>query len=394
MAGRISLVLAVFLSLTLRVAYCTTDVCLTVKSYGYDCHDYKVTTGDGYILTLQRVHAPPHGGRHRPDKPGRPVLLQHGVTMDGMAWVMNGAEQSLAFALADGGFDVWIANSRGTRFSRGHNHLTADTDRSYWSWTWVELANFDLAANVDFVYNHTGQKVYYVGHSLGTLTMLVSLSQHKLVDKLKAAALLTPIAHLNHITTGLLQLGANVYGGELLNLLGVSEFVPRSETVDHLLEKICVVHSLDCRDLFSAITGDNCCLNSTAMDLFLKYAPQATSTMTVVHFAQMVRTGNVTMYDFGNIFANLKHYGQLRPPVYNLAAIPADFPLFLSYGGRDALSDVKDVGLLLDELRDHQEDKLTVQLIEEYAHMDFIMAYNAGTKVNAPVLEFLNNNCQ
>ncbi|CAN6457267.1 unnamed protein product [Victoria cruziana] len=393
MAGRISTALGIFLSLASRLAYCTTDVCATVGSYGYDCHEYEVTTGDGYILSLQRVNAPPHATLRRPEKPGRPVLLQHGIVMDGMAWVINGAEQSLAFQLADGGFDVWIANSRGTRFSRGHNHLS-DTDSKYWSWTWVELADFDLAANVDFVYNQTGQKIYYVGHSLGTLIMLVSLSQHKLVDKLKAAALFAPIGHLNHMTSALLQFGAKFHSGELLNMLGISEFVPQSQAVDRLLRKICTRHSLDCRDILSTITGHNCCLNSTAVDSFLKFSPQSTSTKTIVHFAQMIRTGNLAMYDFENVFANLKKYGQFWPPAYDLTAIPTDFPLFLSYGGRDAVLDVKDAELLLDQLRDHRKDKLMVQLIEEYAHLDFVMGYNARTKVNTPVLEFFDSNCR
>lgn len=40
-----------------------------------------------------------------------------------MTWVMNTPEESLAMILADNGFDVWISNIRGTRFSRRHIHL-------------------------------------------------------------------------------------------------------------------------------------------------------------------------------------------------------------------------------------------------------------------------------
>jgi hypothetical protein len=40
-----------------------------------------------------------------------------------MTWLLNSPEESLAFILADSGFDVWISNTRGTRFSRGHVSL-------------------------------------------------------------------------------------------------------------------------------------------------------------------------------------------------------------------------------------------------------------------------------
>lgn len=45
---------------------------------------------------------------------------------DGITWLLLPPDQSLAFLLADNGFDVWIANTRGTRYSRGHVSLSPD----------------------------------------------------------------------------------------------------------------------------------------------------------------------------------------------------------------------------------------------------------------------------
>ncbi|KAE9599542.1 hypothetical protein Lal_00002639 [Lupinus albus] len=89
------------------------------------------------------------------------------------------------------------------------------------------------------------------------------------------------------------------------------------------------------------------------------------------------RNGVLTKYDYVLPSENYRHYGQPSPPVYNLVNIPHDISLFLSYGGKYALSDVVDVQILLDILKFHDADKLTVQFIKEYAHADFVMGINA-----------------
>uniref|UniRef100_A0A803Q6Q0 Uncharacterized protein n=1 Tax=Cannabis sativa TaxID=3483 RepID=A0A803Q6Q0_CANSA len=69
----------------------------------------------------------------------------------------------------------------------------------------------------------------------------------------------------------------------------------------------------------------------------------------------------------------MKRYNQATPPAYDMSKIPKDFPLFMSYGKNDYLSDVKDVEVLLETIKDHDKDKLAVQYLENYAHMDFVM---------------------
>lgn len=106
------------------------------------------------------------------------------------------------------------------------------------------------------------------------------------------------------------------------------------------------------------------------------------------HKFAAVRDGVVAKYNYGRLDYNLKHYGQAIPPIYNLSNIPHDLPLFLSYGGQDALSDVIDVKHLLDDLKSHDVDKLSVQFIKDYAHVDFIMGVNAKDVVYNQVVKF------
>ncbi|XP_068645084.1 triacylglycerol lipase 2-like isoform X2 [Aristolochia californica] len=301
---------------------------------------------------------------------------QAGVRQDGMTWLLNSPEQSLAFVLADSGYDVWIANTRGTRFSQGHATLDASTP-AYWAWSWDELVEFDLPATFDFVYRQTGQKINYVGHSL-------------LVDQLKSAALLSPIAYLSHMTTKTGQLAARAFVGEMVTWLGIAEFNPKGRAVQNFLNALCANPGVDCYDLMSSFTGKNCCLNESTADTFLKYEPESSSTKNMVHLAQSVRDGIIKKFDYGNHDMNVRYYGQGKPPIYNMSNIPNNLPLFLSYGGQDALSDVRDVELLLDNLKFHDGDKLTVQYVKDYAHADFVMGVTAKRIVYDAIVAFFN----
>nr|GLL26712.1 triacylglycerol lipase 2 isoform X1 [Ipomoea trifida] len=310
---------------------------------------------------------------------------------DGTTWLLNSPEQSLAMILADSGFDVWISNIRGTRYSRRHVSLDANTDPDYWNWTWDDLVVHDLPAVVDLVFRTTGQKVHYIGHSMGTLMALASFSEGRLVDKVKSAALLSPIAYLSHMTTELGLMAARAFVGEITTIFGLAEFNPKGEPVSQFLKALCAQPGVDCFDLMSALTGKNCCLNSSTVELFLKYEPQSTSTKNLVHLAQTVRDGVLAKYDYGNNDFNLAHYGETRPPRYNLTNIPRDIPMFISYGGEDALSDVKDVESLLDYLKFHDVLKLHVQYIKDYAHADFIIGITAKDVVYNQIINFFTN---
>ncbi|MCL7024169.1 hypothetical protein MKW94_000823 [Papaver nudicaule] len=366
-----------------QVGLCASSVAI----HGYNCQEFEVKTEDGYVLSMQRIPEGRVGGRGGRNK--QPVLLQHGVLVDGMTWLLNSPEESLAFILADNGFDVWIANTRGTRFSRGH--ATLDSALSpYWDWSWDELVSHDLPAAFDFVFRQTGQQIDYVGHSMGTLVALASISQEggKLVSKLKSAALLSPVAYLSHMTTSIGVLAAKAFVGELTTFFGMAEFNPKGEAVGSFLKSLCSSPGIDCYDLLTSFTGKNCCLNASTVELFLKNEPQSTATRNMVHLAQTVRDGILSKFDFGNINLNMQHYGQAKPPVYNLSNIPSNLPLFISYGGQDALSDVKDVEILLDSLKYHDGDKLTVQFVKDFAHADFVMGVSAKEIVYDALVAF------
>jgi lysosomal acid lipase/cholesteryl ester hydrolase len=104
--------------------------------------------------------------------------LQHGIFDSAMTWVLNGKE-SLGFKLVDLGFDVWLNNSRGNRYSRDHQFLdilSKDTSlpeirsqhRRFWDFSFHELGVYDQPALMKFVIRETGvSKVSVICHSQG-----------------------------------------------------------------------------------------------------------------------------------------------------------------------------------------------------------------------------------
>lgn len=348
-----------------------------------------MTTDDGYILSVQRIPQGHSVGDVAPNNNNKqPVLLQHGLLVDGMTWLFNSPDESLPLILADNGFDVWINNIRGTRFSR--RHVTLDpSSPEYWSWTWDDLATHDLPAVIDFIFKQTRQKIHYVGHSMGTLIALASFSEGLQIDKVKSTVLLCPVAYLSHMTTSLGVLAVRYFVSEITGaIFGLAEFNPKGVPVADFVKALCAQPGVNCYNLMTAITGENCCLNASTVKLFLEIGLQSTATKNLVHLAQTARDGILAKYDYGDINYNLEHYGEYKPPHYNLSNIPRDLPLFLSYGGRDSLSDSKDVEALLDNLKLHDPDKLSVQYIKEYAHLDFIMGVNAKNLVYNQAIKF------
>ncbi|CAJ1958137.1 unnamed protein product [Sphenostylis stenocarpa] len=359
-------------------------ICKTmVETQGYTCEEHQVTTEDGYILSLQRMPVGRSG--KKANKP--PVLLQHGIFSDAITWLFNSPDESLAFILADNGYDVWLANTRGTKYSSGHTSLNSN-DAAYWDWSWDELASYDLPAFVQYVYNHTSQRLHYAGHSLGTLMALAAFSQGQVLNMLRSAALLSPIAHMNQITSLPTKLAADTFMANDIYWLGLREFIPNGDAAAKLVKDICNGLHLNCSNLMTLFTGPNCCVNSSRIDVFLDHEPQPTATKNLIHLSQMIRTGAITKYDYGDQVQNMQHYGQPVPPPYDMTKIPEEFPLFLSYGGQDTLSDVNDVQVLLNDLNNHGGSKLVALLKEDYAHIDFVLGVNANQMVYDPMMDF------
>ena len=87
----------------------TRTIAEMIKSRGFGFESHRVTTDDGYILTMHRLFSTEHKNKTRPV-----VFMQHGLGDTSETWVLNG-DIAPAFTFANLGYDVWLGNDQADR---------------------------------------------------------------------------------------------------------------------------------------------------------------------------------------------------------------------------------------------------------------------------------------
>ncbi|KOX67406.1 Lipase 1, partial [Melipona quadrifasciata] len=104
----------------------------------------------------------------------------------------------LGFRLADEGYDVWLGNVRGNRYSR-KNLLLSTSDPDFWNFSWNEIGIYDMPAMIDRIIEETKQgKMFVVTHSQGGSVFFVMASERpEYQEKIIAYFALAPATFLS-----------------------------------------------------------------------------------------------------------------------------------------------------------------------------------------------------
>jgi len=348
------------------------------RSKGYPAEKHEVITEDGYIITIHRV---PHG-RGQTSNGSRPVVyLQHGLLSSSASWVVNFPDQSPGFLLADAGYDVWLGNVRGNNYAIKHQTLATDSDE-FWDFSWDQMAQYDIPASVDYVLNHTGQtRLNYIGHSQGTLVMFAKLSQdQKFAKKIKVFVALAPVAYLANLDSAPASILTDF--GKFTNQEFWYSIAGRRGILSSLKP-----FGLQTKTPFSSsvvLAVQSGSKNQSRTAVYLAHTPAGTSVKNVVHFSQLIATGEFQSFDYGSIRLNLKNYGQLKAPVYDPTQIKA--PVALYSGENDIEATPKDVEILAAKLPNIVDQ----QQVEDWDHEDFVTGLNFKEKLLPRILSLLS----
>lgn len=366
-----------------------------VGRFGFEAESHDVKTSDGYILLVHRIKP------HQSDKHRRPVLLQHGLMGSSMDFLVNSPYlfapnssdatmgDNLAFNLFLTGYDVWLANSRGNKYSNRHVTLTPK-DKAFWNFTFDQMGLIDLPSVVDYICNKTGQPTLgYVGFSQGTTASLSLLSLRPEYSRiLRPVALMAPVAFVSNVKSPIKYLAP--FEPVFFKLGG--EFLPSDSLIDRFAKIFCEETDVICRNIIFLLGGfDNKHLNNTRVPVYVSYIPSPTSSWDVCHWAQNILSKRFARFDYGKA-GNIENYGREVPPDYPLENIPSDAKIALFRGINDYLSTNVDVQNLKRVFH-----KSNVTLIEDYivpekmwAHTDFVYGTEAGRLVYHRLIQILN----
>ena len=135
--------------------------------------------------------------------------------------------------LVDLGYDLWMSNSRGTKYSKTNTlYPYAENpafvtqyivqNKAKYDYTWFDQGVLDLPAFMDKVYEVTQQKMTYVGYGEGTSQLLYGLTQKEetyFADKLDKAILLAPCLYATSLGLESYEETFPVYEQQLINVV-------------------------------------------------------------------------------------------------------------------------------------------------------------------------------
>lgn len=358
--------------------------------WGYYAEEHVLQTKDGYLLGIHRL--PLKKGEEQlgvrvnagPDSINKPVVyLHHGLLMNSEVWVcMTEEERCLPFALANQGYDVWLGNNRGNKYSKKSTHFSPSST-NFWNFSIDEFAFHDVPDTINYILKATSSpSLSYIGFSQGTAQAFATLAIHPdLNDKVNLFIALAPAMSPAGLSNGIVDALVKTSPDLLFLAFGRKSILSSATMWQSILYPPIFVRLIDMSLTFLfGWTGKNISAHQKLAAYPHLYS--FTSTKSVVHWFQIIRNKSFQMYDDDSsgkfsISATNRYYKPAKFPTRNIKT-----PIVLVYGGSDSLVDIR---VMLKELPRHT----IASEVAHYEHLDFLWAQDVDKLVFPHVFEAL-----
>ncbi|CAF4811850.1 unnamed protein product [Pieris macdunnoughi] len=352
-----------------------------IERYNYPVESHVVLTEDGYLLNTFRI-----------PRNGPPVLLVHGIGDSSDSWLVLGPTSSLSFMLADAGFDVWIYNARGNRYSK--KHVNAVPPQEFWDFSFEEMGTLDMPATIDYILERTNMKrLTYIGYSQGTTAFFIMCStKPEYNDKINHAILLAPVAWLTHTKYPFIAFFNQILSDlmEFSEKRHVYEVFTFNKKNNFYHAKVCnttASYSFLCHiELYLNFGVRNLLdLSPERLPVITSHIPAGVSVKTFFHFLQLYGSKRFQRFDYG-MNKNRQIYSSLIPPEFNVSSITVPSSLFVSE--IDWFSDEKDTNFLKNKLK-YIERFNVINKSNQFTHLEFVYGTRVKEFINKPVINIL-----
>ena len=184
-------------------------------------------------------------------------------------------------------------------------------DHAYWNFTFADMAEYDVPANLEYILAKTGaKKLVYMGHSQGTAQWFIANTLYpNLHEKYAAFVGFAPVLYVGNVKSAMTQtldmLEAPEFG--MLSNLGV---LTVSKEITDLMQTFVRYLPRTIWEFTSALCGfdDTLKVDLARLPMMANNDMGGTSAKNILHWAQSVRTGKVSRFDYGEQ-GNLHIYG-------------------------------------------------------------------------------------
>lgn len=362
--------------------------------------------------------------------------MEHGGTIDPTAYLIGSSIQhhperwprsaedgpitswnrSLAFTLSNNGFDVWLAETRGSsdvnrkhirsqavkqvisgankfnNMTKGENLQELNHNWNYWDFSQDDIIAHEIKSHMDTIMKKTGsEKLLVFTFSLSTPTSFAFFSiRPDYAEKVQGFVSMAPIVSgeisnkaVNLVMKYICPIAPQSLGTAFLDGLTLTQpirevilAISKSRFLRYTLIKAVVNTLLGASPKYRTLLDENV-LGHMLRSLSFKEAQQ---------LCQQMKTSSLTKYDYGKV-KNMKVYGQEKPPVYKLENFGVRSWIVV-LAEHDSLSTP---GIYKHLLRYVNPQPETTFVAPDFNHLDLIAGLENDRYVNLPILAYFKS---